>query len=65
MTPVIILLNHGRLVAEGQIRQIRDLIDSHPHHIVIVCNEYRKLAARLLTGRGRGWGRESSRRHGS
>ncbi len=48
MTPAIILLNHGRLVAEGQIRQIRDLIDSHPHHIAIVCNEYRKLAARLL-----------------
>jgi ABC-2 type transport system ATP-binding protein len=48
MTPFIILLNHGRLVAEGQIRQIRDLIDSHPHHIAIVCNEYRKLAARLL-----------------
>ena len=48
MTPFIILLNHGRLVAEGQIRQIRDLIDSHPHHIAIVCNEYRKLAAQLL-----------------
>jgi ABC-2 type transport system ATP-binding protein len=48
MTPAIILLNHGRLVAEGQIRQIRDLIDSHPHHIAIVCNDYRKLAARLL-----------------
>ena len=48
MTPAIILLNHGRLVAEGQIRQIRDLIDGHPHHIAIVCNEYRKLAARLL-----------------
>jgi ABC-2 type transport system ATP-binding protein len=48
MTPFIILLNHGRLVAEGQIRQIRDLIDGHPHHIAIVCNEYRKLAARLL-----------------
>jgi ABC-2 type transport system ATP-binding protein len=48
MTPFIILLNHGRLVAEGQIRQIRDLIDKHPHHIAIVCNEYRRLAMRLL-----------------
>lgn len=47
-TSSIILLNHGRLVAEGQIRQIRDLIDGHPHHIAIVCNNYRKLAARLL-----------------
>ena len=31
--------------------QIRDLIDNHPHHIVLVCDEYRKLAGRLLAGR--------------
>jgi len=49
LTPNIILLNHGRLVAEGQVRQIRDLIDKHPHHIVLICDQYRKLAARLLT----------------
>jgi ABC-2 type transport system ATP-binding protein len=48
LTPNIILLNHGRLVAQGHVRQIRDLIDKYPHHIVIVCDEYRKLAARVL-----------------
>jgi ABC-2 type transport system ATP-binding protein len=48
LTPNIVLLNHGRLVAEGHIRQIRDLIDKHPHHIVLVCDEYRKLAGRVL-----------------
>lgn len=48
LTPNVILLNHGRLVAEGHIRQIRDLIDKHPHHIVLVCDEYRKLASRIL-----------------
>jgi ABC-2 type transport system ATP-binding protein len=48
LTPNIVLLNHGRLVAEGHVRQIRDLIDKHPHHIVLVCDEYRKLAGRLL-----------------
>jgi ABC-2 type transport system ATP-binding protein len=48
LTPNIILLNRGRLVAVGQVRQIRDLIDKHPHHIVLVCDEYRKLAARVL-----------------
>jgi ABC-2 type transport system ATP-binding protein len=48
LTSYIILLNRGRLVAEGQIRQIRDLIDKHPHHIVLVCDEYRKLAGRVL-----------------
>ncbi len=48
LTPNIALLNHGRLVAEGQVRQIRDLIDNHPHHIVLICDEYRKLAGRLV-----------------
>jgi ABC-2 type transport system ATP-binding protein len=48
LTPNIVLLNRGRLVAEGHVREIRDLIDKHPHHIVLVCDEYRKLAARLL-----------------
>jgi ABC-2 type transport system ATP-binding protein len=49
LTPNIVLLNRGRLVAEGQVREIRDLIDKYPHHIVLVCDEYRKLAGKLLT----------------
>jgi ABC-2 type transport system ATP-binding protein len=49
LTPNIILLNRGRLLAEGQVRQIRDLIDTHPHHIVLVCDASRKLAGRLLS----------------
>ena len=48
LTPNIILLNRGRLVAEGHVREIRDLIDKHPHHIVLICDEYRKLASKLL-----------------
>jgi ABC-2 type transport system ATP-binding protein len=49
LTSRIVLLNRGRLVAEGHVRQIRDLIDKHPHHIVLICDEYRALAARLVT----------------
>jgi ABC-2 type transport system ATP-binding protein len=49
LTPNIILLNHGRLVAEGNVRQIRDLIDKYPHRIVLVCENYRALAARLVS----------------
>ena len=49
LTQNIILLNHGRLIAEGQVRQIRDLIDNHPHHIVLICDGCRKLAARLVS----------------
>jgi ABC-2 type transport system ATP-binding protein len=48
LTPRIILLNHGRLVAEGHVRDIRDLIDKHPHQIVLICDDYRALAAKLL-----------------
>jgi ABC-2 type transport system ATP-binding protein len=48
LTPNIILLNRGRLVAEGQVREIRDLIDKHPHQIVLVCDQYRQLAGQVL-----------------
>ncbi|MDB5351395.1 MAG: yxlF 2 [Planctomycetota bacterium] len=48
VTPNIILLNRGRLVAEGDIRQIRDLIDEHPHRIVLASPNTRALAAKLV-----------------
>jgi ABC-2 type transport system ATP-binding protein len=49
LTASIVLLNRGRLVAEGQVRQIRELIDKHPHHIKLVCDEYRRLASRMMS----------------
>jgi len=48
VTPNIVLLNHGRLVAEGDVRQIRDLIDTHPHRIVLKSRNGRALAAKLV-----------------
>ena len=48
LTSTIILLNRGRLLAEGNVRQIRDLIDKHPHRIVLVCDRIRSLAAKLV-----------------
>jgi ABC-2 type transport system ATP-binding protein len=48
LTSNIVLLNRGRLVADGNVRQIRDLIDKHPHHIRLECDEYRRLAARMV-----------------
>jgi ABC-2 type transport system ATP-binding protein len=47
LTPNIALLHRGRLVAEGHVRDIRDLIDQHPHRIVLVGDRPRELAARL------------------
>src|SRR5262245_7077695 len=35
VTRSIVLLNRGRMAAQGDVRQIRDLIDEHPHRIVL------------------------------
>ena len=47
LTQRIVLLHRGRLVAEGHVREIRDLIDHHPHRIVLVCDRFRDLAVKL------------------
>jgi ABC-2 type transport system ATP-binding protein len=47
LTPQIVLLHRGRLVAEGHVREIRDLIDQHPHRIRLIGERPRALAARL------------------
>jgi ABC-2 type transport system ATP-binding protein len=48
VTSRVILVNHGRLVAEGHVREIRDLIDAHPHRIVLKSEDDRALAAKLV-----------------
>ncbi len=48
MTPTILLMNHGRILAEGNVHQIRDLIDEHPHKVCIKTAAPRALARRLL-----------------
>ena len=48
MTSNILLINHGRIVAEGNVHQIRDLIDEHPHTIYIRGEDPRALARRFL-----------------
>jgi ABC-2 type transport system ATP-binding protein len=48
MTRDILLMHKGRLLAHGDIYQIRDLMDAHPHRIAITCPQARALAQRLL-----------------
>ncbi|AMV36500.1 ABC transporter ATP-binding protein [Planctomyces sp. SH-PL62] len=48
LTSQIVLVNRGRLVAFGDVRQIRDLIDKHPHRIVLKGPDRRALAAKLV-----------------
>jgi ABC-2 type transport system ATP-binding protein len=48
MTSNILLINHGRIVAEGDVHHIRDLIDEHPHTVSVWCAEPRRVARALL-----------------
>jgi ABC-2 type transport system ATP-binding protein len=48
MTSNILLINNGRILAEGNVHQIRDLIDEHPHTVFIRAEDPRTLARTLL-----------------
>jgi len=48
MTKEIILIHQGKILAQGDIHYIRDLIDGHPHVIAVKCDRPRDLAARLV-----------------
>jgi len=48
MTTDIIMLNKGRLLAQGQMQQIRDMIDAHPHRIALSTDQPRELGRELL-----------------
>ena len=48
MTDTIILINHGRLLAEGNIYDIRRLIDTHPLQVTIRCDNVNILTSKLL-----------------
>jgi ABC-2 type transport system ATP-binding protein len=52
MTSNILLINNGRIVAEGNVHQIRDLIDEHPHTVFIRANDPKRLARELLAEDG-------------
>jgi ABC-2 type transport system ATP-binding protein len=48
MTRNILLLYRGRLLAQGDVRTIRSLIDRHPHRVRIRARGARELASRLI-----------------
>ena len=49
MTSNILLINNGRILAEGNVHQIRDLIDTHPHTVYVRADDPRGLAREFLT----------------
>jgi ABC-2 type transport system ATP-binding protein len=48
MTANILLISQGRILAEGDVHQIRDLIDEHPHTVYIRAEQTRALARAFL-----------------
>ncbi|MBN1163028.1 MAG: ABC transporter ATP-binding protein [Candidatus Krumholzibacteriota bacterium] len=48
MTDTIILINHGRMLAQGNIYEIRGLIDTHPLQVTIQCDNVNVLTTELL-----------------
>jgi ABC-2 type transport system ATP-binding protein len=48
MTDNILLINNGRILAEGNVHEIRELIDKHPHNVYIDCDKVRFLASILV-----------------
>jgi ABC-2 type transport system ATP-binding protein len=52
MTSNILLINNGRIVAEGDVHRIRDLIDEHPHTVYIRAQDPRAVARTVLAQDG-------------
>ena len=48
MTGNILLINNGRILAEGDVHQIRDLIDEHPHSVYVRAENPRALAREFV-----------------
>ena len=48
VTNTVVLLHNGCVLAEGDVHQIRDLIDEHPHAVTVACREPHRLAAHFI-----------------
>jgi ABC-2 type transport system ATP-binding protein len=48
MTRRVLLIHNGRILAEGDVREIRDLMDEHPHTVSIRAKNPRLLAAAVV-----------------
>jgi ABC-2 type transport system ATP-binding protein len=48
MTRNVLLIHNGRVLAEGDVREIRDLLDEHPHTVALRARDTRALARALV-----------------
>jgi ABC-2 type transport system ATP-binding protein len=48
MTRRVLLIHNGRILAEGDVREIRDLMDEHPHVVALRARDPRALARAVV-----------------
>ena len=48
MTRRVLLIHNGRILAEGDVREIRDLMDEHPHTVALRARDPRILAQAVV-----------------
>ncbi|MBN1196414.1 MAG: ABC transporter ATP-binding protein [Candidatus Aminicenantes bacterium] len=48
MTNRIVLIHQGQILAEGDIQEIRGLLDSHPHMVSVCAPHFRRIAERFV-----------------
>lgn len=48
LTDQLLLMARGQVVAQGEMQEIRDVLDEHPHHVRVQCDRPRELASALL-----------------
>jgi ABC-2 type transport system ATP-binding protein len=48
MTRRVLLIHNGRILAEGDVREIRDLMDEHPHTVALRARDPRALAKAVV-----------------
>jgi ABC-2 type transport system ATP-binding protein len=49
MTRRVLLIHNGRILAEGDVREIRDLMDEHPHTVSLRARDPRALARSVVS----------------
>jgi len=48
MTRRVLLIHNGRILAEGDVREIRDLMDEHPHTVALRARDPRAIARAVV-----------------
>ncbi len=48
MTNTIVVMNNGKVLAEGNVHEVRELLDQYPRKVCIACDKPRQLSAKLI-----------------